>query len=358
MRAAPEPKTGGTPERAARRPRAWPLVVTTALWSSVVFLADVSLAIGAARQLHTRTYATTSAEVIPGPPTNLRYRNTILRGPTLAYSYVVGGETFQGHRVRALPTSPRAESAAAGAHVGERVAVFYAPENPRDAVLRPGLDAGDVFLVLFLLPFNAVALALLRAARRAARRSSPRDTTGGLRVVEVGWSTRVLPEIYGPAATAILWGGIVSFLLAVAGDYFFGFDPPARIAAADVAGVLAVAAIAYLDAAARRRVGAGELVIDGNARTIRFPLDQRGAFTEPIPWSAIEAVKVETKMVAWSTGTSGYYWVSAIRSERPRLRVRSTIWTDKDAAERFRGWLEAHIGLGGPPPAATVDRQA
>lgn len=45
---------------------------------------------------------------------------------------------------------------------GSAVTVFYDPASPATAVLESGFDGRDIFLPLFLLPFNVVMLGFLR----------------------------------------------------------------------------------------------------------------------------------------------------------------------------------------------------
>src|SRR6185295_278079 len=40
--------------------------------------------------------------------------------------------------------------------VGSRVSVYYDEDETTESVLRPGIDSGDLFLLLFMTPFNLV----------------------------------------------------------------------------------------------------------------------------------------------------------------------------------------------------------
>jgi hypothetical protein len=141
---------------------------------------------------------------------------------------------------------------------------------------------------------------------------------------------------------ALLGAGLAAFLLMFAVVFPLGFDPPGRVAALAWAAVALVTVVMYWRAVARRNSGAGDLVIDTLARTLRFPL-RRGHPREPIPWSSIESVVVDRSVGSTSGTSSVSYWVVVVLSAGARVRLRSTVWDDSVPAERFRSWLEARV---------------
>ncbi len=86
--------------------------------------------------------------------------------PIVAYSYSIGGKSFGGqHRkfnddVIVYGSEEKAQAAIAQYPVGQKVKVYYEPDNPRNAVLEPGkagpawrtLSAGILCLVLGIIP--------------------------------------------------------------------------------------------------------------------------------------------------------------------------------------------------------------
>jgi uncharacterized protein DUF3592 len=322
------------------------MYVFAALWSLIIVLLD--LGIGSSIVTHARTgaYPRTEGVIVASRVTNDRPDSdgTVTHGVTIEYTYAVG-RSYRGTRYRGAPTSQSgtwASEVVAQFPVGARVPVFYAPNDPADAVLSAGLDGGDGFLPMFLLPFNAVALALWVSVRRAARLGGPDDVTGGLRVVEDGDVVRVLPETYPPAGMALLGAGFAAFLLIFVLVFPFGFDPPGRAVALAWAAIVVVAIALYARAAARGRTGAGDLVIDATARTLRFPL-RRADPRDPIPWSSIASVVVDSAVSNSDRGSSTSYWVWVVLGAGARVRVRSTFWGDPEPAEQFRSWLEARV---------------
>jgi Protein of unknown function (DUF3592) len=331
-----------------------PLVVFGVIWSLAVVAVD-GLAIHATgAELRTAAWSRVEGQIVSSAVTTERrgQEDGVTHGLALDYVYVVAGRITHGHHYRLADTSTSgtwAEDTVRTLPAGARVPVFYDPENPSEAVLRAGLPAGwAVFRGLCLLPFNAMILAFVSTLRRERRLSRPDDETGGLRVVEVGPVTRVLPEAYGPAASVLLWASLTAFVVSIGTAVGFDFEPPLAIVEADLAVVLGAAAIGLARAVARRRSGSHDLVLDAEARTLRLPRGRRGEPREPLSWASIAKVVAETKT---NTGdrSDAYHWVSVELSGGARLRVRSAIWSEPDAVERFRRWLEGRVAPGRDP---------
>jgi hypothetical protein len=359
--------------RGARRPsydggvRSAPFVIFAALWSLAVVAFDALSVHAMSAQLRTAGWSRVDGEIVSSAVRTKRWDpdNLPTHGLALDYVYVAAGQTHHGHHYDLADTSTSgtwAEDTARTLPAGARVPVFYDPENPSEAVLRAGLpDGGPVLLGLFLLPFNAVIFAFVSVVRRERRLARRDDETGGLRLVEAGPVTRVLPEAYGPAASALLGAGLAAFVVSIGTVVGFGFEPPSAIVRAALAVVLGAAALGLGRAVARGRSGSHDLVLDAEARTLRLPRGRRGEPREPLPWASIaqvvtETMKTETTNDGGSPTRSVYRWVSLVLSDGARVRVRSATWSERDAVERFRRWLEAR--LAGAPTRDPVLRDS
>jgi hypothetical protein len=319
------------------------MAIFAAIWTLFIGVFDVVCVRSIVTHGRTGTYASTEGLVVASRVTNERRTSDgdVPHGVAIEYTYAVDGKSYRGTRYRGAATSQSgswASEIVGRFPVGAHVPVFYAPGDPSDAVLSAGLDGGDGFFPLFLLPFNAVALALWASARRAARRDAAADVTGGLRVVEERDVVRVLPDALPPAGAALFGAGLTAFVLVFAVAFPFGFDPPGLTVALAWAAIVLVAALSYARAVARRASGVGDLVIDAMSRTLRFPLGRKVP-REPVAWSEIESVVIETL-----NGRSGNsHWVSMALADGERVRLRSKMWDDRNDAERFRSWLEARL---------------
>ena len=92
--------------------------------------------------------------------------------PKLRYTYSVAGKDYVGDRYRYgrwATTAGWATQIVASHPVGSRVEVHYAPADPADGVLKVGVEGMDLFLAMFLLPFNLVALVFCITLGRAFR---------------------------------------------------------------------------------------------------------------------------------------------------------------------------------------------
>ncbi|HYE63602.1 MAG TPA: DUF3592 domain-containing protein [Phycisphaerales bacterium] len=91
-------------------------------------------------------------------------------GIKIVYRYEVGGQVYTGQRYRyGLPGSEAEAEAVVSRHgIGEPVRVWYDPENPRSAMLAPGLNHWDWRKLLFLLPWNVGLVMVCFAALGSA----------------------------------------------------------------------------------------------------------------------------------------------------------------------------------------------
>lgn len=207
--------------------------------SALIVIMDVMLAVMTARQLATAAYLTTEGTITSSravSDSDRRYRLEV------AYSYAVGGRRFEGTRYEANDSSSSgswAHDTAAALSQRPSVSVFYAPGDPSRAVLRQGIDGGDLFWLLFLVPFNVLVLGLwwgLAPARRAEAAGVPYKHPG-----------------FGPLSTALLVMAASAFGLVVVLALAFGSHPPLGAAVAAWLGMFLLAALGFFWSRARRR---------------------------------------------------------------------------------------------------------
>ncbi len=92
----------------------------------------------------------------PSPPSQLK------PGEQVLYRYQVQGKSYEGSQVRpafAFSTGSH-EQLLDRLKPGDRVTVYYDPQNPQQAVLDNKLRPDNFVLLLFLLPFNCIMLAV------------------------------------------------------------------------------------------------------------------------------------------------------------------------------------------------------
>ena len=117
------------------------------------------------RQVRSLRYETTTGVVTASAVQE--HESTDLGGPRHTYSaavkyhYFVAGKAYSGDRYRYVQGSSSDDSAwqVVGEYpVGKRVPVYYCPEDPADSLLHPGLEGFDLFVAMFLLPFNLLPI--------------------------------------------------------------------------------------------------------------------------------------------------------------------------------------------------------
>ena len=70
----------------------------------------------------------------------------------MKYDFEVDGRPYQGTQYRYgqwKSSDDSAKTIVASLPVGKQVDVYYNPEDPGDAILKPGIEGGDLFLTLF-----------------------------------------------------------------------------------------------------------------------------------------------------------------------------------------------------------------
>jgi len=101
---------------------------------------------------------------------NAGSRNTAYH-VNIQYRFAVGGATYTGHRVAYGATDyndPKdAYEMANSYRRGQKVSVYYHPENPKESLLKPGVHASAWFLPLAGLVFLASGIFLPRLLNKA-----------------------------------------------------------------------------------------------------------------------------------------------------------------------------------------------
>src|SRR4051812_46582206 len=137
------------------------LVLFGGFWSAVTLSFDVMWARNFWRQMEARDYATVQGKMVDARIENSRGRRGTSERAELAYRYTAMGREYTSQRLR--HGTERGDQFARDfvrAHpAGSEVTVYYDPGDPSRAVLTPGIIGMDLFMPMFLLPFNAVMLA-------------------------------------------------------------------------------------------------------------------------------------------------------------------------------------------------------
>lgn len=130
-------------------------------WSSFTLVFDGVTGWATVRQMRAKGYPT-----VPGRITHSEVKeHSDSDGSTysaeIRYTYRVDQREYRGDRYRyggVSSSDGNAQRTVAAFPVGAEVTVHYHPRDPADAILIVGLEGCDLFMPMFLLPFNVVKI--------------------------------------------------------------------------------------------------------------------------------------------------------------------------------------------------------
>lgn len=316
-------------------------------WTGLIGAGTYALLQTTVRQHLARKFSTTPGQIIRS---EVGHGYMVRRGVEIEYHYVVGGKAYTGHRYRyddhnaafeweiTVESHPR----------GSSQTVYYNPENPADALLQPGVDGGDLLLLLFTLPLNVLTFMLWRALLTRFWEKSRTRPAGGVRVLKQPGETRVSladtsaleAGFYAMAATAF----IAAFPVVI----MAGFAPSIHLMKVVWVVVLAVSGAAFAWRAARKRSGIYDLRIDQASQTIILP--QTAGRREAISLSRreISGVSMQRRVTESPSGMHFSYLPALNRNEaRAKSQpVKLITWGwSEEKARAFSQWLSEELGV-------------
>ncbi|MBX9656244.1 DUF3592 domain-containing protein [bacterium] len=206
------------------------------------------------------------------------------------YDYQVQGKNYSGNRYRygnhGSSSSEYAERYVKTHPPGTPVEVYFNPVNFSDSVLIRGIEGADIFLPLFLLPFNvpmlAISLIIIHAFVRWTRGQTFFEEEVETFVDEVGQFRVRMPHTVtamGKACYSLMFAPIIVCVPTV---FLFGFHPPLWVALGLWSVVVAMALRSALKRKYALNAGHFDLTINPVAKTVRLPFVTGGK--EPIEW--------------------------------------------------------------------------
>jgi hypothetical protein len=327
-------------------------------WSGFVLTFDAFEFGGLYHQLAALRYATAPGRVISSEvKVGKANRKRKVYSPNISYSYEVDGKVFHGNRYRYGQMASNDNSAArtvAEFPAGAAVTVYYRPDDPTDSLLRPGATGTDLFVLLFMLPFNLVMLGIWWALANQLLLRRRKRLAGGARIIDDGFQVRVRLAVFTPLAAAFVMiaalGLVAVFVLA----FTVGANPSLEIMIGVWCGLLGAGLIVGIARARRLASGEWDLLIDNMARTVRLP---RGmGRKEPITVSIanITGLSVETTSKQGAEGETTYRYAPAIFYSTPdghKFKILLVEWFDELRAKDLISWISDRLQeLGWPRP--------
>ncbi len=325
-------------------------VVWVGGWSAGTLFFDNMTLRAALNQLRAVDYPTTEGVVtvsevaVSGSGEDTSYK------PRVAFEYTVGGFKHTSEQVRYEIMGSNAKRDAQRIvdrfAVGERVPVYYNPDDPADAVLIVGLQGQDLFIAMFLTPFNLIMLGSWAVIVGGVATLFIKDKADGPVTLPIKTDGRVdrlcTDTKWAPGAAFVGLGG-GSFVGVFVVGFGWGFNPPIEVMAVawSVIGglTLGLPVARYL----RRRMGVYDLVVDRTADTLTVPAGHGNAQRRVIDLNAVLGVDSGAKKEKAPHGkTPAEFGVSLVhRDAQGDERITHLwAWDEEPTAHAVAEWLE------------------
>jgi hypothetical protein len=349
-RRATTPEQERAPKQRGRAAGVIGFAVFTLIWSTAILCFDVWVAHGLINQSRTQHFAACEGKVLHCAVKEESDSDGTSYSVEIEYAYQVQGQEYTGTRVRYLTIEGRSwvEQFVADHPAGSPITVYHDPADPDSAVLVAGFDGSDLFMPLFLLPFNMVMLALWVGAPLSLFRRSGNNAglPFGTRVFESEAEFRVRLSRFPPfiAAFVTLTCGSIPVVVCVA--FCSGLAASGASAIIGWVVVLGGSALVYLLLARRAAAGRDDLVLDRLHRTLTLP--QTFGRTEPvgIPLGDLLAVEVVSKLDA--ERETVYVLTVRWRDGADEHDARLAEWKVEEQAEQLAALIRSRTGLQAP----------
>jgi len=318
-------------------------------WSAFTLTFDGRVLEGLVRQFLAASYPHVPGIITHSQMVERRDGDGSTYGFEVRYAYEASGRQYEGthYRYGDLTSSHRRSMDALARRfpVGATVPVFHHPEAPADAVLVPGVQGHDLFMLLFLTPFNLMMLV------------GWYGVYAGLREEEgVGAFTREgrvhvrLEGISAVAAGLLTFAGACLVVLFAVG-LVTGFHPPLSVAVLSWAAVIATSVAVARRQRAKLDAGAYDLILDEPNRRLSLPVGPGREERLDVPWSQVKSVRVEERTQKDGEGDLVTLWCPTVVLTAPEGELRNEAlveWNDETRATALVKWLRSRLHHGEP----------
>jgi hypothetical protein len=320
------------------------LVFFGVFWCGITSVFDFLLARTMILQLRAKDFSTAEARITHSSV--VRKKNT---GVDIRFTYEVGGKTFTSNRYRyddmTSTDSQWAYAAIRANPVGATRMIHYNPRDPSDAVLSAGLEGSELFLLMFLTPFNAIGAALLCAPFAGLLRRLKGSELPGVKVIRTGGRTIVrlptLPPVVTALAALALGAFLMTFIVAFTGS---GFHPSFEKVFVAWLVVIALALGVFMWRSIRLRSGADDLILDQGAQSISLPMTFGRKQRVLLLRSQIKGIQVREQIEQSQRGTPNIkHHVELIHDGDVTAKLAE--YPDRESAERLERWLREQLAL-------------
>lgn len=323
------------------------VVVFATIWIGVTSVFNVSIARGVWRSFDAeRRFLITNGIVSSSKLKSDSDSDGTTYRPIVTYSYTVGTASYVGTKLRAhdVATSSRdrAMRILAPLRQGATVRVYYDPRNPATSLLDPKLDGAQLFMIVFITPFNMISLMAIAACVQGWRqRGKPKPQAG---VPHVDEGSRVRLHLAEVSPIYVYLGGVlvVSFLSIFIVGFATKMDPSPMEAMLTIALMVALPIGGAMWYAMRRGAGKYDLVIEHGGELV-LPVGLAKKHGERIARREIRAIDVRHTHEESDGSTTDWHTPTLVLHGQSDVPIKK--WQDQDKAERFAAFLRRELEL-------------
>ena len=312
-------------------------------WSAVTLSFDGMMAHGMWQQTRAWGFSETTGRILSSKVhTNVDSDGDTYK-PLIRYQYEVAGRAYESEQIRfhlvASGDSYAADMVALHP-VGSTTPVFFHPDDPSAAVLIRGIEGSDLFMAMFLTPFNVIMLAGWALALMSLRRTPVPPP--GYGVADDGIRCHVHVNQQSPLAVAAATVGGLCFIGVFALGFACGFHPSLELMAAAWAFVFAIAGWTALRTWRANLSGEQDLVLHHLTKEVRIPPHADRKATVRVQATDVIEAGYRFKSEKDSDGDpSTTYPVYLRMRSGPESRYDVVTLSDQAKAEMLAGWLNA-----------------
>lgn len=314
-------------------------------WTAIVGVFDIMIGYNLYNGLRAQSFATSNGTITHSEVAEHSDSDGKTYGVDIRYDYHVQGRKYSGSTYRysaGFSSDSDWAHEAVGAHkVGARVPVYYDQDDPKESVLRPGIEAGDLFLLMFMTPFNLVMAGMWWYGGTMGWHWWSGTKSSSVNAFREHGVLRLRVPDAPPIMAGFIAFGLAAFASIFIVGFTSGFHPSMTFILIAWAAVIATGAGTGLWIWKKQSAGDYDVVIGD--RTIDLPIAFGREHRDTIERKSISGVAIEKVTKDSSDGPSYSYAVNLQRRGAADARVAE--WTDEESARELAKWLTERLGL-------------
>lgn len=339
------------------------LLVFSCIWLAVTGLATTLMLKGVWGQYQARSrfvavpaVLTTSAIKEHDGEDGTTYSNDVV------YVYTYQGQEHRGERIAfdSMSGSYRGAKRWQREHpAGSSITAYIDPQEPGTAVLRTQTGRSSWMMMLFLLPFQAVAVGCIMAICAALRDrlfpESAQHPLRGLIVREDPDATTLRLESVSAIGAGVATTGLLAFLSTFVVGMTSGMSPSPTVAISTICGCIGLGIFASFWRLWRVHGGQVDVTIDRRHGVVLFPPSAKSVevdVSRPIALKSVRGVRIREVLPAQSSESSspGLSALDVVIGHGPAMSSKTGTITlhqalASDQARRIAAYLRGQFGL-------------